>query len=57
MRVVEGSQSTPSVATLGRVTLEAGRRAGPLLTVLDEAARPEVKQGTADEIFLVANRS
>jgi hypothetical protein len=57
LRVVEGSQSTPSVATLGRVTLEAGRRAGPLLTVLDEAARPEVKQGTADEIFLVANRS
>jgi hypothetical protein len=25
--------------------------------VLDEAARPEVKQGTADEIFLAANRS
>jgi hypothetical protein len=51
LRVVEGSQSTPSVATLGRATLEAGKRAGPLLKVLDEAARPEVKQGTADEIF------
>jgi hypothetical protein len=27
-RVVEGSRSTPSVPTLGRATLEAGRRAG-----------------------------
>jgi hypothetical protein len=51
LRVVEGSQSTPSVATLGRASLEAGKRAGPLLKVLDEAARPEVKQVTADEIF------
>jgi uncharacterized coiled-coil protein SlyX len=51
LRVVEGSQSTPSVATLGRASLEAGKRAGALLEVLDEAARREVKQGTADEIF------
>jgi hypothetical protein len=51
LRVVEGSGSTPSVSTLGRATLEAGKRAGPLLEVLDEAARPEVRQGTADEIF------
>jgi uncharacterized coiled-coil protein SlyX len=51
LRVVEGSQSTPSVATLGRASLEAGKRAGPLLKVIDEAARREVKQGTADEIF------
>jgi hypothetical protein len=57
LRVVEGSQSTPSVATLGRATLEAGTRADGLLTVLDEAARPKVKQGTADEIFLAANPS
>ena len=57
LRVVEGSQSTPSVATLGRASLEAGKRAGPLLKVLDEAARPEVKQGTADEIFSDASRS
>jgi hypothetical protein len=57
LRVVEGSQSTPSVATLGRATLEAGRRAGPLLKVLDEAARPQVKQGAADEIFLAEDRS
>ena len=42
------------MATLGRATLEAGKRAGPLLEVLDEAARPEVKQGTADEIFSAA---
>ena len=28
-----------------------------LLEVLDEAARPEVEQGTADEIFLAANPS
>jgi len=57
LRVVTGSDSTPSVATLGRVTQDAGARAGGLLTVLDEAARPLVKQGTADEIFLVPNRS
>jgi hypothetical protein len=57
LRVVEGSIPTPSVATLGRATLEAGGCAGPLLKVLDEAARPLVKQGTADEIFLAANRS
>ena len=57
LRVVEGSESTPSVATLGRATLEAGKRAGPLLKVLDEAARPKVKQGTADEIFWADDRS
>jgi hypothetical protein len=57
LRVVEGSGSTPSVPTLGRATLEAGERAGPLLKVLDEAARPAVTQGTADEIFLAEDRS
>jgi hypothetical protein len=57
LRVVEGSRSTPSVPTLGRATLEAGQRAGALLGVLDEAARPKLKQGTADEIFLDANPS
>jgi uncharacterized coiled-coil protein SlyX len=56
-RVVEGSQSTPSVATLGRATFEAGTRAAPSLKVLDEAARPEVKQGTADEICSAKGRS
>jgi hypothetical protein len=39
------------------VTLKAGKRAGPLLQVLDEAARPKVEQGTADEIFSDASRS
>ena len=57
LRVVAGSEPTPSVPTLGRATLEAGRRPARLLEVLDEAARPEVKQGTADEIFLAANPS
>ena len=56
-RVVEGVESTPSVATLGRATREAGVRAGGLLEVLDEAAQPKVEQGTADEIFSDANRS
>jgi hypothetical protein len=57
LRVVAGSASTPSVPTLGRATLESGKRAGDLLVVLDEVTRPEVKQGTADEIFLAPNRS
>ncbi len=57
LRVVRGSGSTPSVAALGRVTLEAGVRAGGLLKVLDEAAGPAVKQGTADEIFLAEGPS
>jgi hypothetical protein len=45
------------VAALGRATREAGKHAGPLLEVLDEAARPAVKQGTADEIFWAEDRS
>ena len=57
LRVVVGSKSIPAVATLGRATLEGGVRAAGLLTVLDEASRPKVKQGTGDEIFLDANRS
>jgi hypothetical protein len=57
LRVVEGPRPTPSVATLGRASLEAGKRAGPLLKVLDEAARPAVRQATADEIFSAEGRS
>jgi hypothetical protein len=57
LRVVAGSRSTPSVPTLGRATLEAGMRAGGLLEVLDEAARPRVEQAAADEIFSDPNRS
>jgi hypothetical protein len=51
LRVVEGAKTTPSVPTLGRATLEAGVRAGALLEVLDQKARPKVEQATADEIF------
>ena len=57
LRVVSGPKSTRAEATLGRATLEDGKRAGPLLKVLDEAARPAVKQGTADEIFWDADPS
>lgn len=46
-----------SVPTLGRATADAGQRAGRLLEVLDEAARPRVAQVTADEIFSGASRS
>ena len=57
LRVMTGPRRGQGVATLGRVTLESGTKAGALLAVLDEAARPEVQQGTADEIFLDANPS
>jgi hypothetical protein len=42
---------TPSVATLGRQSRQAGLRAGPLRKVFDEHARPRARQGAADEIF------
>ena len=51
LRVVTGPRRGRGVATLGRATLEAGKQAGPLLEVLDEAARLKIKQGTADEVF------
>jgi hypothetical protein len=57
LRVMTGPRRSRGVATLGRATLEAGKHAGPLLQVLDEAARLKVKQGTADEIFSGANPS
>src|SRR3954452_411394 len=57
LRVVEGAKATPSVPALGRVTRQAGERAGRLLEVLDEVARPVVEHATADEIFLAANPS
>lgn len=57
LQVMKGSRRSRAVATLGRATHEAGKKAGPLLEVLDEVVRPEVKQGTADEIFLAANPS
>jgi hypothetical protein len=57
LRVVHGSKAAPSVPALGRATREAGNRARRLLQVLDEAARPAVKQATADEIFLAEGPS
>jgi hypothetical protein len=57
LHVITGPRRTRGVATLGRATLEAGKHAGPLLEVLDEAARLKVKQGTADEIFSGASPS
>lgn len=57
LQVLMGPRRSRAVATLGRETLEAGTRAGPLLKVLDDAVRPEVKQGAADEIFLAADPS
>ncbi len=43
-----------SIATLGRRTQAAGRKAGPLLAVLDEVARPRVREVAADEIYVKA---
>src|SRR3954468_18677559 len=57
LRVVQGSKAAPSVPALGRASCAAGNRAGPLLEVLDEAARPAVEQATADEIFLAEGPS
>jgi hypothetical protein len=54
LQVMTGPRRSRAVATLGRATLTAGQKAGPLLMVLDEAVRPEVNQGAADEIFLAA---
>jgi len=42
----------PSVPKLGRWTHAAGRKAGPLLAVLDEYTRPGVRQAVADEIYV-----
>jgi hypothetical protein len=57
LRVVEGSTAAPRVPTLGRATREAGDRAGPLLEVRDEGARPAVTQATAAEIVLAEDPS
>jgi hypothetical protein len=57
LQVMSGPNHGRAVATLARATLDAGKKAGPLLKVLDEAVRPEVKQATADEIFLAADPS
>src|SRR3954453_17409224 len=49
--VMTGQKRSRAVATLGGATLEAGKKAGPLLKVLDVAVRPRAKQVTAAEIF------
>ena len=51
LQVVLG-KATPSVAKLGRWTHQAALRAGTLLAVLDQVARPGVRQAAADEIFV-----
>jgi len=40
------------VAELGRRTQAAGKKAGELLAVLDEAARQKVREAAADEIYV-----
>lgn len=44
-------KETPSVASLGRFSQEAGRRASGLLEVLDEHSGPLARQASADELF------
>jgi len=43
--------ATPAVATLGRLSQDAGRRAGAVLAVLDAPSRARARQVAADEIF------
>lgn len=40
------------VASLGRAAQAAGKKAGELLAVLDEAARSKVREAAADEIYV-----
>jgi hypothetical protein len=51
LAVFLGDEKTPSVAQLGRFSRCAALRAGALLDVFDEQARPRVRQAAADEIF------
>jgi hypothetical protein len=48
--LLAGRQS--SVATLGRATRAAGKKAGELLGVLDDRARERVREVAADEIYV-----
>jgi hypothetical protein len=45
-------QAAPSVAQLGRLSQQAGRRASAALTLLDDYARARTRQVAADEIFV-----
>jgi hypothetical protein len=44
-------KETPSVASLGRLTQQAARRASGLLDVLDKHSHPLVHQASADELY------
>jgi hypothetical protein len=44
-------EETPSVASLGRLTQQASRRASGLLEVLDKHSHPLVHQASADELY------
>jgi hypothetical protein len=46
------AEQTLSVAELGRRTRAAGKKAGELLTVLDEVANEKVREAAADEIYV-----
>jgi hypothetical protein len=52
LRVVVPGRQPLSVAELGRRTQAAGQQAGELLKILDEAARPHVREAAADEIYV-----
>jgi hypothetical protein len=43
--------TTPRVATLGRLSQDAGRRSSVLLPVLDEYSGPLAQQASADELY------
>jgi hypothetical protein len=45
------NKRAPKVSTLGRWTAAAGKKAGPLLAVLDEFTCAKVKQAAVDEIY------
>jgi hypothetical protein len=51
LAIFQGEEKTPSVAQLGRFSRSAALRAGALLEVFDQQARPRVRQAAADEIF------
>jgi hypothetical protein len=46
------NEHAPGVARLGRLTRQAGERAGRLLEVLDEHTGPLLRQAATDEIFV-----
>ena len=45
-------EQTPSVATLGRQTRQAAKKAAEVLQVVDALVRPRIEQAVPDEIFL-----